>query len=352
VGAFSLIQGGGEIFTMMDDSGQLSIDFLIGFTIFMVAFIFVAIMTSSLLVHLQTRTIDYDAVAYRTSVVLVEDPGQPRNWQTFDLSIPADRDNVKRLGLAVDKGYPGILKMNKIEKFFNQTSSSGCSDDNKFCFPGDYQEKLLFGDFPYAFNISIKGLNSSSISKTMGKEIPLNSNYGYIKRIVKIEKSGSIAVINATDGDKSVINVLFNFTELYQRSPAYRIDPLNEEMRLTIQNFTGFTEKPNLTGVQVCNYPLIGVEGCLAPYENSPTIKIFTNGNPHTTYPVPIENNDNLTLIFEQGYFQRIGLDEYSTIQAVLTFDRNVTDQSLFTYNYSNAQKPELEPAVLEVRVW
>jgi hypothetical protein len=349
VGAFSLIQGGGEIFTMVDDSGQLSIDFLIGFTIFMVAFIFVAIMTSSLLVHLQTRTIDYDAVAYRTSVVLVEDPGQPRNWQTFDLSIPADRDNVKRLGLAVDKGYPGILKMNKIEKFFSNNSSSGCSAHDEFCFPSDYQEKLLFGDFPYAFNISLKGLNSSSISYTMGKEIPLNSNYGYIKRIVKIEESGSVAVINATEGDKKVINVLFNFTELYQRSPGYRIDPLNEETRISIQNFTGFTQKPNLTGVQVCNYPLIGVEGCLAPYENSPTIKI--NDNP-ITLPYHIDGNDNVTLIFEPGYFQRIGLDEYSTIQAVLTFDRNVTNQSLFTYNYTIATKPELQPAVLEVRIW
>ncbi|NYT21889.1 MAG: hypothetical protein GKC07_08855, partial [Methanomicrobiales archaeon] len=69
------------------EEGLLSIDFIIGFTIFMVALIFVAIMISGLLVHLQSRTIDYDAVAYRTSVVLVEDPGEP-SWEPWSSGRP------------------------------------------------------------------------------------------------------------------------------------------------------------------------------------------------------------------------------------------------------------------------
>src|SRR5271157_427349 len=59
----------------MNNSGLLSIDFIIGFTIFMIAFIAVAVLISGLLVNLQSKTIDYDAVAYRTGVILVEDPG-------------------------------------------------------------------------------------------------------------------------------------------------------------------------------------------------------------------------------------------------------------------------------------
>jgi len=60
---------------MTDDSGTLSIDFIAGFTIFLLAFIWVLSMVPGLLVNLQGYTIDYDAVAYRTGVILVEDPG-------------------------------------------------------------------------------------------------------------------------------------------------------------------------------------------------------------------------------------------------------------------------------------
>ena len=57
----------------LNESGQLSLDFLAGFTIFILGFIIVITMASGLLVGLQSRTIDYDAVAYRTAVILVED---------------------------------------------------------------------------------------------------------------------------------------------------------------------------------------------------------------------------------------------------------------------------------------
>jgi len=60
-------------YNITNDSGQISIDFLVGFTIFIIGFIFVITLMSGLLVGLQSKTIDYDAVAYRTGVILVED---------------------------------------------------------------------------------------------------------------------------------------------------------------------------------------------------------------------------------------------------------------------------------------
>jgi len=66
-------------YNITNDSGQISIDFLVGFTIFIIGFIFVITLMSGLLVGLQSKTIDYDAVAYRTGVILVEDlPGSRR----------------------------------------------------------------------------------------------------------------------------------------------------------------------------------------------------------------------------------------------------------------------------------
>ena len=66
---------------MIDDTANLSIDFLAGFTIFMIGFIYVATLIPGLLLGLQSSTIDYDAVAYRTGVILVEDPGFPVSWE-------------------------------------------------------------------------------------------------------------------------------------------------------------------------------------------------------------------------------------------------------------------------------
>ena len=56
---------------MREDSAQLPVDFLVGFTIFILCLIAAANFVPSLLVGLQrTSHIDYDAVAYRTGVVL------------------------------------------------------------------------------------------------------------------------------------------------------------------------------------------------------------------------------------------------------------------------------------------
>ncbi len=43
----------------MTDSGNLSIDFLVGFTIFLLAFIWVATMIPGLLLSVQANSVDY-----------------------------------------------------------------------------------------------------------------------------------------------------------------------------------------------------------------------------------------------------------------------------------------------------
>ncbi|HWS22487.1 MAG TPA: hypothetical protein VN227_07605, partial [Methanoregula sp.] len=90
---------------MTDENGNLSIDFLAGFTIFMLAFIWVVSMIPGLMIGLQSYTIDYDAVAYRTGVILVEDPGWPVSppWESY---IDQQKSNVTRFGLAISKDTP------------------------------------------------------------------------------------------------------------------------------------------------------------------------------------------------------------------------------------------------------
>jgi hypothetical protein len=342
------------------EEGLLSIDFIVGFTIFMVALIFVAIMISGLLVHLQSRTIDYDAVAYRTSVVLVEDPGEPNNWHLKNMTFPAERDDVKRLGLAVDKNYPGILKLNKVEKFFNYDNPPQCSDKDQFCVPEDYRERLIFGDYPYRFNISMKGLGSTDIDLNVGNPIPSNSSFGYIKRIVKIQMPATTYEMQITDEEEPNESALkyndtlvrIDFSDLYARPSPYRIDPLNEALNITINGFENFTNPPTIKEIKICTYPLVGVPGCVLSdaYEDAPRINVLVDGG---AYSPPQQVEKNITVIIDDGYFQRIGFDRFDAVDTKITFIQNVTNQSVFFYNYSTVDPlPWLEPAVIEVRVW
>jgi hypothetical protein len=340
-----------------NDDGLLSFDFIIGFTIFMIALIFVAIMISGLLVQLQSRTIDYDAVAYRTSTILVEDPGEPDTWHLKNMTYPAERDDVKRLGLAVDKNYPGILKMNKVKKFFNSSSpSEGCYNVDQFCNPEDYKKRLIFGDYPYRFNISMKVLNSTYPPYSVGNPIPENISVGFVKRIVKIQIPRSwynLSFPQAPDLNKTNITIRIDFTDLYGRISPYRIDPLNENINITMR--VGLTNTTNITGARICTYPLVGIPGCIASdaYEDSPRMYVLIDENEISfTSPQPVYNQ-NITVVIDDGYFQRVGFDRFDAVDTILTFDNNVTNQSIFFYNYSTVDPlPYLEPAVIEVRVW
>ena len=102
-------------FFLLDDTGQLSIDLLIGLSIFMVALVLAMTMTSGLLVGLQSKHIDYDAVAYRTGVILVEDPGEPNTQVNYITITEKDqwefiginqKNLVKRFGMTVYKSSP------------------------------------------------------------------------------------------------------------------------------------------------------------------------------------------------------------------------------------------------------
>ena len=146
----------------LNEEGQLSIDFIIGFTIFMVAFIIVATMMSGILISLQSRTIDYDAVAYRTSVMLIEDPGEPWNWHLLNRPYQEDRDFLKRLGLSISRLSPGLLQQQKVDAFFDNSSAPGFSGGWSLRYPEDYKYRLLYTDYPYSLNITLRKIDKST----------------------------------------------------------------------------------------------------------------------------------------------------------------------------------------------
>jgi len=338
-----------------------SIDFLVGFTIFMVALIAVASMVPGLLAGLQSSGIDYDAVAYRTGVILAEDPGWPVDppWEMKD---QYHKEEIERMGLAVSNETPNILLSTKIEKFFNTS----------FFDPEDYRSKVIFGEIPYSYNITLRSLDWTYNHK-VGQETP--EGYGYIRRVVKI-KEPSVAVIDEgfrnqytiSPGDNSTtrtFTVRLDFSRLINLSidPAYRIDPRTEPVNITITDFSEYLNKTSTPPIE--NATLKDVTfwgGSLSfpfPYdtENPDLYTLSLDGNPYDLKPeAPVESN--ISLVLKPAATSLFPLDQNSILDILFTFEdtdyphTNITGIHYYDYNTTNVTRPALKPAVLEVAIW
>lgn len=232
---------------MTDDAGNMSIDFLVGFTIFILAFIWVATLIPGIMIGLQSNTIDFDAVAYRTGVILVEDPGWPASpgWESFD---DLRKANITRFGLAISKDSPNFLSQDKVNRFFCTT----------FVYPDECQQRVVFGDRPYHFNISLIDIERNE-TQSVGEVRP--DNYGYIRRLVKSKgfsnasigssyiaayhyKNTALPSDNVTTHEFSI---LVNNTKLLGdiTDPAYQIDPSREQTMINITDLRSTRFPPN-----------------------------------------------------------------------------------------------------------
>jgi PKD repeat protein len=321
------------------DSGNLSIDFLVGFTIFIIAFIWVVSMIPGLLINLQGFTIDYDAVAYRTGVILAEDPG------------------VVRFGLAISKDTPHILSEDKVNQFF-------CT--SVFTYPEDYQERVIFGDYPYRFNISLIEVNGSNYPSRYVGDI-LSGSYGSIRRLVKIKGTS-----NAT------INYSYMNTELLKgkvTNPIYQINPALEKFSINITdlNKTMYADRESCFNVSLDKIYIYVVDEKITPLHHyyDPIINgtqyrdITSDALYDTALPKDIKN---ISLVF---YPKTVTWSDYSHVYINLTFDLvktnlacacptcpgsqflNNTPGIPFEYNYhpDNVTQPNLRDATLEVSV-
>ncbi|KQC03036.1 MAG: hypothetical protein APR53_01655, partial [Methanoculleus sp. SDB] len=229
---------------------MLSVDFLAGFTIFIVALIMVINLVPGILVGIQSEPIDYDAVAYRTAVILLEDPGwgYDRNANTStsrweqQLTFKAD---ISRFGLAVSKETPNILARNKIDTFFNDA----------FFTRDDYERKAIFADLPYApyaYNIALSVDGDPTIM--IGDPVPKVS-YGYMRRFVKVKEHTSMTIqsgahtaavrTNETNPPSDPLShtthmsVILNYTELNDLTVgnAYDINPYTDNVTIIVDGF-------------------------------------------------------------------------------------------------------------------
>ena len=373
---------------MSDDSGALSIDFLVGFTIFLIAFIWVLSIIPALLIGLQAYTIDYDAVAYRTGVILVEDPGAPLSWETTQYNTTFHIENVTRFGLAVSRDDPNILSLDKVNLFFNNTESGN------YAF---YRKKAIFGDYPYGFNISLRYIGSNDPGRSIGAVLP--EGYGYIRRFVKIKTmstttidgNSTITQNNYVHGDNEtthIFSILLNNANLTGttsqiKDTAYQIIPERESFMInltnlnsTMVNFTSGDDRRAcfnimLNTIQVYDGNPDNSNTAWIPFQNP----IIDEVQFDTLVPQSVKNNVtilytttenrnginwgapeiNIFFVFNLVPTNQPGCGAFQGSQflnnTVLTPFR-VTSPFLYDYNQTNVTQPQLRDAVLDVAVW
>lgn len=372
-------------------------DFLAGFTIFILGLILVINLVPGILIGINSQAIDYDAVAYRTAVILVEDPGAPATWEQKDND---HKYEIKRLGLALSTDSPNILSRYKASKFFNEPD-----DPPYFAFTvEEYEEKVIFADWPYApyaYNISLL-IDGEGRLPSQGTDVP-DTSYGYIRRLVKV-KEGSFATINmshlmtpplkfaggsmpAVAGPGNFTKntsfvVRFDYDELIDlsRSEAHRIDPKNDPVTVTLDQFpesvANVSDVWNITLNNVrfwkgnlevpMNYSAwennsfrfydVKEDSTVVPRTLNETFVVFDT---NATDPAYL-NTSQLRLEFNPPMRFSESKDVIFDINFNFTYlFQNSTHpnghryiEGVFAYDYANATQPALKPGVLEVAIW
>jgi len=352
---------------MTKDSAALSIDFIVGFTVFLLAFIWVLSMIPGMLIGLQAYTIDYDAVAYRTGVILIEDPGAPADpgWPVIrpredPWEFKTDKRDVYRLGLAISRDTPNILSENKVNRFFDRSLLNTTMD---------YRNKILFSTYPYSYNIS---LLDQGQTRSVGFGLPKNSSYGYIQRFVKIRGSSNATInesyilnpshkyVNDVNVTTHIFSILINNTQLHKEAPdpLHGIDPESEQIVINITDLNKIGNNPyaniSLLSINVLNN---------VPISTFPGINIYTN-NIRQTLPTPTGINvENVSLKFSPVFFKTIYDSQGDiplNVNITFVLDApgkflNSSEAGPFEYNYTpgnNVMLPQLRDAVLEIAIW
>jgi hypothetical protein len=334
----------------MRDDAVATFDFLVGFTIFIIAFIFVAAMIPHTLFSVQSSRIDYDAVAYRTGVILVEDPGMAASPSSPVWELKADPGDVIRMGLSVEQGTAHILSKGKVERFFNDTF---------FTDPDDYRRALLFGDYPYSFNITLSMRDEDQIFRPdywIGQSPP--DLYGSVRRVVVVKEPSLLKVDGSEDtqflleGNETPpqrFSVDLRMNQLVDMSvdPLFRIDPRTDPIRIEISNFSDYlneSDKANLSRVLITRndvpitFPAYDI--WLDGFKTTLPATLNTSLN-FTLYPVPETPwrlSDTITITFDFA-------EDDDNSPATLIMGTHV-------YDYQNATFPDPKQGILEVAVW
>jgi hypothetical protein len=168
------------------EDGKLSLDLLIGLSIFLFTFIFIANFLPGVFADVRNE-INLAHQAYRISALLVEDLGFNSSWDT-DITVSNCQTQEFRPGLAVYNSDSGTLFNNlsvtKIRKFAELLNDPVCRERLRLFLGLNLSE---FGGNKYKINVSLKNLEDELI-KADGAILLNHGDPMSLGQIVKFEK--------------------------------------------------------------------------------------------------------------------------------------------------------------------
>lgn len=138
----------------MDSKGQITIDYLIGITIFLFSVLFIFNYTSGIFTPFHSNSDELTLIADRTSTALVE-------------KILSEGDET----------VPNLVDKGKVDTFFTELDANYEAYIDYLGLTGSYLR--------YDFNVTME--NQTSVMNTAGEVIPDGVNVGQTRRIVLIK---------------------------------------------------------------------------------------------------------------------------------------------------------------------
>ncbi len=161
-----------------NQSARISLDLIAALAIFIIGLIYVATTMNTMFSPYQTETVDTQAVAYRASVMLVEDEG-----------VKGESGEITRAGFAVSSLQPNILHYYKLYQL--RSMSYDQLRDSLGLYRIINGKKVY-----YDCNILITTLDGNETVLQAGKPVPISGDVSSITREVYII-SGQYATVNA-----------------------------------------------------------------------------------------------------------------------------------------------------------
>lgn len=288
------------------EDGNISIDFLMGVLVFVLAFAYIMTAIPGIFVPYQSTSIDLGSVVYRTSSILIEDPGWYMNGDVSysNWELASNQPYVTRVGLAIDKRSPNILSMDKI--------------------------RAMQG-LPYIKVRDLMGLNNTAVYNfslvltKVGSDVPLIS-------FSSDEQPGIVESINR------VVHIREGQGILFGNVPQY-----NDGLSPT-QNFTVINHNPSLSGN--VSVRIQGLTDIPADSENNITVSFYYGdaqdpadwGN----FNQPANYSHNEYYIYKNGvYVDDIQYTQYNSsdiIDVVIDTDRIHETYFMSTMNLSTVR--------------
>ena len=163
--------------SLENDRGQVSLDYIIGTTLFIVAFLFMYNLLTSLLLPFQLNADEVKAMAERASTVLAESSS----------------------GLAISESNPNVIDMDKVKQL-NSDLNNSLIYDTKLKELG-----LSTTNINYNINVSLRYINNTLYPGTIMSSVPLlnagktpdeTSNVGKITRIVYLSQYSQTLILD------------------------------------------------------------------------------------------------------------------------------------------------------------